>query len=117
MLVACGDDPAGPEELSLEMVAPVAVGGALLELSGENILEVRGPAGVEITTLPIRAEGEKALPRLRVLAILETPGPLNLTVVVAEAGAPVPGATLLQASGPDDALLLSSRLPAIRVVR
>lgn len=117
LFTACGDDPAGPEELRLVTADSVAVGGAVIELTGEGLVEVRGPAGVEVLTLPIGPAGERTLPKLRVVAILETPGPLALTVEVAQAGRPLPGATLIQASGPDDALLLRTRLPEIRLLR
>ena len=117
LLGACGDDPPGPEELRLVTADNVVVGAAVIELSGEGIVGVRGPAGVDVVSSPVADEGEKALPRVRVVAILDTPGTLTLTVDVARAGAPLPGATLIQASGPDDALLRPAQLPEVRVLR
>jgi hypothetical protein len=117
LLGACGDDPPGPEELRLVTTDTVVLGAAVIELSGEGIVGVRGPAGVDVVYSPIDGDGEKSLPRVRVVAILDTPGTLTLTVDVARAGAPLPGATVIQASGPDDALLRPAQLPEVRVLR
>lgn len=116
-LGACGEDPPGPEELRLVTVDSVTLGAVLLELSGEGIVAVRGPSGVEVVSAPVGSEDAKSLPRVRVLAILDTPGTLTLTVEVARAGEPLPGATVIQASGPDDVLLRPGQLPEVRVLR
>ncbi len=114
---ACGDDQPQVGELRIVVSETTAVGGAVLELSGEGLLDVRGPPGVSVVARSLDIEGSKALPRLRVVAIQETPGPLALTVDVADRDAPLPGATLVQASGVDNALIPTSILPDPQVLR
>ena len=114
---ACGDDSALPGDFRLVVSEELALGGALLELSGEGVLGVRGPPGVVLATGSVPGEGSKSLPRLRVLAIQETPGPLTLIVELEDRDAPLIGAVLVQASGVDDTLIPPGLLPQIQVVR
>lgn len=117
VLAACGDD--GPEagEIRVVVSEETALGGAVVELSGEGLLGVRGAPGTTVLARPVANPGAKALPRLRVVAIQDTPGPLTLVVEVADRSAPLVGATLVEASDADDRLLPPFLLPEIQVLR
>lgn len=117
VFAACGDDQPTPGEVRLVVSQNMAVGGAVIELSGEGLLGVRAAPGVSVVARTVSDPGSKTLPRLRVVAIQETPGPLSLIVDVADRDAPLPGATLVQASGVDDALIPASILPEPQVLR
>ena len=117
LTAACGEDAPQPGEIQVVVSDGLALGGAVVELSGEGLLGVTGPPGVRVLARPISVQGTKAFPRLRVVAIQETPGPLTLTVQVADRAASLVAATLVEASDGDDRLVPASLLPRIRVLR
>jgi hypothetical protein len=113
---ACGDDPPGPGVVEVVVSDTLALGGAVVELSGEGLLGVQTQPGVSIVFRSLPGSGG-ALPRLRVVAIREVPGPLRFTVDIARADAPLPEAVLIQASDRDDALLPGFLLPELQLRR
>jgi hypothetical protein len=96
---ACGSDSGEPRQslsYSVELESPNgAEGAAVLEIDGD-VAAVRGPAGARILT-------HDANGATRVIVVLDQPGTIAFELDLAERG-PSPEASVVEVSGPDDAL-------------
>ena len=115
VLAACSEDDPGPGVIEVVVGGEAPVGGVVVELVGEGILGVQTRAGLTAAIQTRTVSG--AQPEVRIVAIQEVPGPLILRLDVSRAGAPLPTATVVQASSEDDALLPGYALPEIQVRR
>ncbi len=114
-LGACSEDDPGPGVIEVVVGGEVPVGGVVVELVGDGILGVQNRAGITVAMQTRTVSG--AQPQVRIVAIQDVPGALTLRLDVARAGAPLPTATVVQASSEDDALLPGYALPEIQVRR
>lgn len=95
-LAACSDDPQGPGTITLTVDAAAPLGAAVLDLRGGGIEGVEEPAAGWAVLRPLATSGH------RLLVVAEQAGDLVVRIRVADLDAPLPRATLLQASGQDD---------------
>lgn len=94
------DDGRGPGTLRLEISAPVALGGVVVELRGKGIEGVDDlPGGWVEGHAFTDAAGA---PGYRIVAVLPTPGRFDLGVRVADLDARLPTVQVLEAAGADD---------------
>lgn len=94
-LAGCRDDPAGPPgQVTATLVSPNgAEGAALLELSGDGVIDVKPAAG---SLLQTPSGGTR-----QIAVLLRDPGKIALTLSLADRTRP-PEIRILQVSGPDD---------------
>lgn len=99
ILVACGDDSAGPRAapgvLEARLASPHGPEGALL-------VEIDGPLG-SVTTQTGHLFHHRAEGRTQVLVVLEDGGEIRFRIEVPDANQ-VPTYRIIEVSGPDDAL-------------
>ncbi|HSG47088.1 MAG TPA: hypothetical protein VLA43_04640 [Longimicrobiales bacterium] len=97
------DDGRGPGTLRLEISAPVALGGVVVELRGRGIEGVDDLPGGWVEGYAFTDAA--GAPGYRVVAVLSAPGRFDLGVRVADLDARLPSVQVLEASGADDQLL------------
>lgn len=96
---AC-DEGRGPGTLRLDVSAPVALGGVVVELRGKGIEGVDDLPGGWVEGYAFTdAAGE---PGYRIVAVLSAPGRFDLGVRVSDLDARLPTVQVLEASGADD---------------
>lgn len=100
-LAGCGDDPSGPGSVDLVVTGPVPLGAAVVELVGEGVRGIEQPAVGWAELVPVAPSGTTPVHRL--ILIQEEPGDLRIRVEVADVAAPLPTATIVEASDQADA--------------
>lgn len=101
----CSDDPSGPGWVDLVVSAPVPLGAAVVQISGSGVEEFEQPAQGWFELVPMPPSG--TTPVHRVVVIQEQPGELRLRVRVADLDAPLPSASVMEATDASDAPLAS----------
>jgi hypothetical protein len=96
-LAACSDEPSGPGEVDVVVEAAVPLGAAVVELIG-------GPVdGVEQPAAGWTSLARTGPDRYRLVVIAEEPGTLVAAIRVPDVGGPLPTASVVDATGAQDA--------------
>lgn len=114
--VACfGDDaPSGPGDVTLSVQGSEPLGAVVVELTGGEVTSVDGPADAWIAMEPIGTATDGS-PRYRLVIVLRQAGVPQVRLRVPDVAQPLPVATLVDATGADDAPVASLGSVAVDV--
>ncbi len=112
---ACGEDPSGPGSVDLVVRGPVPLGAAVVELVGEGVRGIEQPAVGWAELVPVAPIGSTPVHRL--VLIQEQPGDLRVRVEVVDVAAPLPTATVLEASDAADAPIANPASAEVALTR
>lgn len=108
---ACSDDPSGPGTFDVSVTASVPLGAAVVELEGAAVDGVEAPAR---GWAELRQVGPE---RYRLMIIAEVPGELVASIRVPDVAAPLPTASVVQATDQVDSPVPSGAGASARVRR
>jgi hypothetical protein len=104
LVAAAGcDQERGPGTIQVQIAADVPLGAVVVELTGKGVEGVEPLPGGWVEGSVVQGGG--GTPAYRIVAVLQTPGEMDIRVRVADLDAALPRARVVQASGADDLLL------------
>lgn len=95
VLAGACSDVSGPGTLRVEVAGDEALGAVALEITGLGMGDVSAPGGAWLAAHPFR-EGDAD--GLRVVVVLEEPGPVVLSLAVRDVAAVLPEVQVLEAT-------------------